>query len=104
MIDWMEEVERHQIPIHCITGVSAGSTCGRGLRQRRFASRDCARGLRHAVRRRGALEHFPHGLRGERAHAEISGKAVETLLARQLGATHVISVHLPANVHGPTAT
>ena len=151
------------IPIHCITGVSAGSIVAAAYASGASPA-EIARGrLRHAIRRCGALEPLPHGLRGQRAHEALPGapaKAVPlrgdadparrgrhrplhrrasvafrdsgdvflpirascsypglfqpvryedrllvdgamsmeipAILARQLGATHVISVHLPA--------
>ena len=155
--------ERHGIPIHCITGVSAGSIVAAAYASGAQPEEIARAGLLHAVRRRGALESQPNGICGERAHEAISAAGcsntiaskrcgfrlawwrptsapvnrcpsgipvtssfrferaaptpvcssrcasggrvlvdgamsteIPALLARELGATHVVSVHLPA--------
>jgi NTE family protein len=163
----LEVFERHQIPIHCITGVSAGSIVAAayasGASPAEIARAGCAMRFgdvaRWSISRMGFvvnermrkfLERLLKRYRFEEMHIPlgvlatdlVTGQSVcfrdsgdvflpvrascaypglfqpvyvgghflvdgaismeiPALLARQLGATHVISVHLPANVHGP---
>lgn len=52
----LEVLERHRIPIHCVTWVSAGSIVAAAYASGASPA-EIARGLRHALRRCGAMEH-----------------------------------------------
>ena len=72
----------NSIPVHCITGVSAGSIVAAAYASGATPDEIGARRPLHALRRRGPLELLPHGFRGQRTHGALPRQAAEALPLR----------------------